>query len=400
MSVRRVLFVDDEPQVLDGLKKALRPWRKVLEVETRVGGRAGIEALEHGLYDAVVSDSRMPEIDGTQVLRAAQKRQPSAVRVVLSGQVDKGSAQALAAVAHQFLGKPCAVDVVLSAIESACRVRDNLSSEAVRQMVAELGELPLPPKTYQRLSTLLEEPNATVEQVAAIIEESPTVTAQVLKLVSSAFFGLPRKVSTVREAVVLLGLAVVREVVLVAEVFSQPDTLGVIDTLQERALARLRVMKSLSETSPPFAALASAAALLSDLGAYVLALKAPTPYAIVWRGARGGLRTLAELEQETFGTTHEHVGAALLAIWGLPPAVVTAVGEHHRPLDVGAGRDLRGVLTFVCLLEDWALTSEEQRGPLHTELTRMALQLQLTSRLTSVQAHAIATYGITGQRAA
>src|SRR4051812_44920496 len=105
----KVLFVDDEPRVLQALKRSLAisnvPW----EAHFVDGGAAALSALESETYDVVVTDMRMPGVDGAAVLNAARERDPSIVRIVLSGQADEAAALRVVRVAHQFLAKPCDV---------------------------------------------------------------------------------------------------------------------------------------------------------------------------------------------------------------------------------------------------------------------------------------------------
>jgi len=122
--MRRLLLVDDERALLDGLVKVLRPWRTTWQVTTALGGRAALEALASTpAFDAVVTDARMPEVDGEAVLRAAQERQPTAVRLILSGQVDAKTGHRLAAASHQFLTKPTTAAALMAAVEECCNLR-------------------------------------------------------------------------------------------------------------------------------------------------------------------------------------------------------------------------------------------------------------------------------------
>lgn len=382
--MRHLLLVDDERQLLEGLKKALRPWREQWTVETALGGRAALEAVLVKRWDAVVSDARMPEVDGEAVLEFARKQQPTAVRLVLSGQVDAKKAHRLASVSHQFLAKPSDAEAIMAAVEECCRLRDMVENVRVREVVSSLGQLPVGPRVYHQLTELVDRPSASIDEVAELIEQDLGLTASILRFVGSAFFGLSRQVTGVKEAVTLLGLELVRELVLMSEVFQAPDPLGVAAEVQRRGLFRARLARLISEGSPMMN-LAGEAALLSEIGAYVLALRKPEAYATVWARFKRGEAPLEQLEEARFGCSHAQVGAALLGLWRLPQVVVNAVNWHHQPPSPAANLDTRTVLALVSRLEEEALGMASSPGPSSVEL---AHQLQVGARLPVFQSFA------------
>lgn len=362
--MRRMLFVDDEPSVLEAQRRVWRAYRDQWHIETAEGGAAALQLLKTSQFDVVVSDARMPGIAGEAVLRASKTLQPDAIRIVLSGQIDRHAGAGLSAVAHQFLVKPTSALAILAAIDEACAVRDSLTNPLVRQMVMGLGALPLAPSTYGRLVTVLESPAPSIEAICDIVQEGPGVCATVLRLVSSAFFGMPRKVASVREAVVLLGLDVLRELVLAAEVLSGPDPLGLVDETMRRALLRARTTRVLASGLAPTTALCSEAALMADLGVWLLSQRFSDVYAPLWRSAANGA-ALAELEREAFGATHAQIGASVLALWNLPTAVIAAVALHHTPV-TALTADSTAIVAIASLIDD----ASTAQGDTKTELTK------------------------------
>ncbi|MBL8911213.1 MAG: HDOD domain-containing protein [Archangium sp.] len=348
----RLLLVDDERAVLEGLKKALRPHRAKWTVDSAIGGAAALEALATHTYDAIVSDARMPEVDGESVMRCAAQAQPTAVRVILSGQVDARTGHRLASLCHQFLAKPTDADALIGAVEDCRRLSESLGNMQLRALVGRLQGLPVAPRVYHRIANLIEHQSASTNAVAEIIETDLALVTRLLRSVNSAAFGMARKVGSVREAVTLLGLDRVREVVLLVELFGPNAPLEVLGALQARAVKRSKLARLFAGARSTLL-LASESALLVDVGAVGLACAAPERYRALWNAAPDRQRRHA-LELEQFGATSLEVGAVLLGLWGMPSSVVNAVRwSAERPAAVTAA-DPRAVTALCVLLEDEA----------------------------------------------
>ena len=306
-----------------------------------LGGQAALEQLEQGPFDVIVSDMRMPGIDGATLLARAQESHPGAVRIVLSGYSEVQAALRAVPVAHQFLSKPCSADELRGVIERACGLRALLCDESIRSAVGGLRSLPSAPTAYAALTDLLRDPVASAEDVARIVERDMAMCAKVLQLVNSAFFGLGRRITSVAEAVVYLGMVAVRDVVLSVEAFrafrddaGDPNSAA---ALQRHSLAVAGIASEIiRERGPAQAQDAFMAGMLHDIGKLVLATQRPLEFAEIVAAARAeGLPTHVVAERR-HGATHAEVGAYLLGLWGLPYTVVEAVAHHHAPSRAGS----------------------------------------------------------------
>ena len=114
----RVLFVDDEPHILSGLQRMLRPLRHEWAMTFVGGGPAALDALEREVFDVIVTDMRMPGLSGAQLLAEVHRRRPRVACIVLSGQSDQEHLLQLADTPHEYLAKPCDADVLK---ETVCR---------------------------------------------------------------------------------------------------------------------------------------------------------------------------------------------------------------------------------------------------------------------------------------
>jgi len=331
----RVLFVDDETHVLESLRDALRPWRRELTMTFAADGPSALEELAREPYDAVVSDMRMPGMDGAELLREVQRLQPATVRIVLSGYAEIESVARAATVAHRFLSKPCDVDELVNVIRRSCDINALVEQDELRDAASGAGRLPSVPRLYSQLTTLMSDPDASVGDAARLVEQDIGMTAKVLQLANSAFFGRTREISDIDEAIAYLGLNTLKALALSAdamEAFQPTRTIAgfSIERLQAHTGLTARIARRLVEAGCDGES-AVAAALIHDVGILVLASRAPEYLASVLGRAESEDRPLFEVEQEERGFTHADVGAHLLGLWGLPPAIVEAVAYHHRP---------------------------------------------------------------------
>ena len=115
--MKRILFVDDEPMILAGLQNLLRKQRSKWEMFFVENGQAALDMLEKSAFDVIVSDMRMPKMDGAALLKQVQSKYPNVVRIVLSGHAELETALKSVSIAHQFLNKPCDASTLQSVVE-------------------------------------------------------------------------------------------------------------------------------------------------------------------------------------------------------------------------------------------------------------------------------------------
>lgn len=336
--MKKLLFVDDEPKVLQGLQRQLHPMRREWEMHFVEGGAKALARMASDPPDVVITDMTMPGMDGAQFLTEVMKRHPNAIRLVLSGNGDRESVLRLAGPAHQYLSKPCNPEEMRNAITRALTLRDLLSNEQLKQLATRTVSLPALPALHAQLTDELNRNDSSIERVAEIISRDIGMTTKMLQLVNSAFFGLPQTIASVSDAVLYLGLTTVRALVLSAKVFSQYDGKTVagfsITTLEGHCWRAATLARRIARTEGGDQKIADQcflAGLLHDAGQLILAGGLPEQYGHVLETARREKQALWEAERAEFGTTHAEVGAYLLGLWGLPNPVVEAVALHHCP---------------------------------------------------------------------
>lgn len=330
----RVLFVDDERNVLSGIRRNLRPYHRRWEMRFVTSGREALEVLELEPMDLVVSDIRMPGMNGIELLREVRQRWPQVLRMVLSGESDREALLEAVGPTHQYLTKPCSPTTMVAALERMDAMLGLMDGVDLRAVVADFDRLPTPGTAFGAAMAVLDDPNADAARLAEVVRLDLGMSTALLRVANSAYLGLRSEVCSVQHAITLLGLDLTRAILTVAGVLRAPTD----DPLIGRVLARgretmARVRPMLEGADPAVRQQTELAAMLHVVGMLVLMGDEPAAYAELLELDHEG-RSAEEVAR--FGTTHAVVGAFLLGVWGLPAAVIEAVG-HQDDADAPPG---------------------------------------------------------------
>lgn len=331
----RILFVDDESEVLEGLRVRLRQRRQQWSMTFARGAKEALSALEKEPFNIVVSDLRMPEMDGAALMQHIRSTSPSTSRVMLSGHGEERLVMRAMACSHEFLPKPSPPGVLEGTIERICALQAVVQDTHVKEAVGRIGSLPSQPTIYTELMAALADQRSSPEEVAGILLTDVPLCAQLLHIVNSAYFRLSRPIVKIDDAVLYLGLATVRQLVLVAEVFQSVDSGSSaartsVEELQDHCLLTGSIASSLM-SGHPHRDIAFVAALLHDIGKLVIATQLSDRARMIAQRVEQRNEPMNESELALFGTTHAEIGAHLLGLWQLPFSVVEVVANHHAP---------------------------------------------------------------------
>ncbi len=133
--MKRILFIDDEPMVLQGLKSKLYRRRGDWDLSFAEGGVEGVASLQKDNFDVIVTDLRMPWVDGVQVLKEAREHRPGAIRIVFSGSTDDQQTARLLSLAQQYLNKPCEPGRLEQMIERCFATQMLIGDDAIRARI-------------------------------------------------------------------------------------------------------------------------------------------------------------------------------------------------------------------------------------------------------------------------
>lgn len=314
----------------------LRSMRKQCEMSFAESGNEALALFEESSFDVVVSDMRMPGMDGAQFLTQIQESYPRTIRIMLTGQADDEAILRTVGVVHQFLGKPCDPDRLRGVLTKALALQDLLDNEELKTLVSKMGSLPSIPTVYSKLQKAMSDPEVSIDDVAGIIEQDIAMSAKVLHIVNSAFFGLYTKIESPSRAVKLLGLDTVKALVLGVEVFTLttiPEDLFSSEQLWHHCMTVGAMAKTiaLNETEDQdIVNDAFLAGILHDIGKLVIVSLLPDQYREVKRIAQSENIPLRDAEFRVFKGTHSAVGAYLIGLWGFTSPVMEAIGFHHR----------------------------------------------------------------------
>ncbi len=332
---RTILFVDDEPRLLRALKNSLRKQRREWDMHFAAGGDEALEVMASTPIDVIISDMRMPGMDGATLLSEVKTRYPRTVRVILSGHTEQHVAFRALPVTHQFLSKPCPATELVDIIRRTCRLHDSLQDDELTAALGGIHSLPSVPELYQKLNAALADPDVDLRVIAELVEQDPAIAPKILQLVNSAFFGLPRTTTSIRDATSYLGIDMIKSLVLSVEVFSlfeSDNPLAVpVKALQQHALTVARLAVSVFP-GHSMAGDVFAAGILHDIGLLAMAVARPEMLQAILERSPSVHDTFVA-ECELMLPSHAKIGAYMLGIWGLPYSIVEAVADHHTPPD-------------------------------------------------------------------
>lgn len=355
-----ILFVDDEPRILGGLRRMLRTHRDRWDMSFAEGGEAALAALRGGPCDVIVSDYRMPGMNGAQLLERVRTQYPGTARVILSGQTNEENLLSIMVLAHEFLTKPSSAEQLVATVERLIDVRAGAAGAGPRPDRADVQSLPSPPHTLVELVAALDSDDASAQSVGAVIEGDPAATAKVLQLVNSSAYTVGRKVSNVGQAVALLGLHTVRGLVLMHDLIRTFDVAGNfpadwMDDLTRHSVETSRLCRMLG-AGTDWESHAFTAGLLHEVGQLVLASTRPTEFGRAvesWRTADTESTepvSLCVAESAVLDTCHIDAGTELLRLWGLPEPVIDAVAGHAPAAHPGAAVDASSAVVLAHLV--------------------------------------------------
>ena len=335
--MKRVLFVDDENFVLQALQRMLRPMCLEWEMVFADSGAAALEMFHEKPFDVVVTDMKMPKMDGSALLREIARLSPTTVRIGLSGWADPRQIPGAIKVTHQFLTKPCAAADLVATIERTCNTEWAVRNEALGNLFARFTVLPGLPAIYNEMVRMLDDSDCSIDAVDAAVRRYPKMIARMIEVVNSTYFVTSPLPGDSHETIGFSGEESFLSLLAVDAVaeFSKRDfehfPIGRHNAHAASVAKRAKAIALSEGVDRRAADNAFLAGLLHDCGQLLLAANFPAEFRQAVELARSESQPMHIVERRVFGIDHAEVGSHLLALWGLPSSVVAAVALHHSP---------------------------------------------------------------------
>ncbi|MCP4266455.1 MAG: HDOD domain-containing protein [Candidatus Brocadiaceae bacterium] len=336
--MRKIIFVDNDGNAIDWLKKQLYSMRLVWDMVFAGSGKEALGLMESASYDVVVSDMHMLEMDGVEFFDIVMKKYPGTVRIMHSENSDSEMAKDSVRCTHQFLVKPCSPETIKYTIERTCKLQDLTKNKKVNQTIAGIKNLPSLPKLYDLITKEMQSPDPSLAKVGSLISEDISLSAKILQLVNSAFFSLPWRIIDPKQATIYLGSEAVKAIVLTNHIFSsisdEAETLGFnISQMWNHGLMVGVISGEIAraeQAGKDEIEEAITAGVLHDIGKLIL-LKTPDTYKEIVSFIDYTGSDFIDAEYAVMKTSHAELGAYLLGLWGIPDSIVEIVAFHHEP---------------------------------------------------------------------
>jgi putative nucleotidyltransferase with HDIG domain len=340
LEMKNILFVDDEVNILNGLKRMLNSKKKEWHMVFATSGGDGLKALTEETFDIVVSDMRMPNMDGVKFLTTVKEKYPGTTRIALSGYSKTEMVLDSILSTHLFISKPTDFETLSKAIERCLSIQEIIANEMLCNLFSGINSLPSIPEIYKQLLEELASEEVSIESVGNIIEKDIGMSAKLLQIVNSAYFGLSRDIKSTKEAVSHLGLDIIQSIVLstkIFEAFENESNTKELNHLLSHSQAVLKMVRKIAKSEnidKENSNVLFTASLLQDIGKLVIMKYFPEPLRKEFSSCLDANSTLEiELERKVFGVSHEKIGAYILHLWGIPLSVVECVAYHHGGME-------------------------------------------------------------------
>jgi len=344
---KRLLVCAAEPehrrQVEDRLRSAGPKWSTLPTTKSGAELAALVRSQQvNGVIFCAVTED--PALGDT--LQLMNRELPGVQRFVLCGDTVRDTLRSLPGMPPTVLRPDVTADNLNERLTHAFLIERWLLRPELRALLPQIRLLPVLSGAYQRIIEALSDSEFDAEKVAKLVMQDAALTAQLLKVVNSAYFGRSGTVSTALQAVLVLGAARLKAVVLANRAFrfvDEQSCRGISPQAElDHALAVANAAQELGlseDESAEVRELLFTAAMLHDLGKLLLVANLPDRYQRLLQESRSREVSLWTVEREEFGTSHAELGAFMLGLWGLPLPIVEAVGYHHEPAQApSAGR--------------------------------------------------------------
>ncbi len=333
-----VLFVDDDKNILEGLKRKLYSKRSEWELAFKEGGLNAIEYMKTHPVDIIITDMRMPGVSGLDLLNHVNKVYPETIRIILSGHAEKTVVLQSIGLAHQYFSKPANTDDIIEAIYQIISVRKALKQPEMLKTFTQMRSIPCLPTIYHKIMDMLQSDDISMKSIGDLIMLDIGLSAKILQLINSSFFSVGKKIIDIYQAINLLGLDTLRDLILTIQIFDQVDHSNFLHfhlrELWKHSISTAKIAKWVANElgfSKEDCQSAFISGLLHDSGKLILANEFPVQYNEIILELKKEKGNWEDIEKKVFHVSHSDVIAYLTSIWGFSNSIVHSLLFHNRP---------------------------------------------------------------------
>lgn len=330
----KILFIDDEFLVLNALRRALRPLCNECECMFAVGPHEALDLLKRESFSIVVSDMRMPEIDGAQLLKKFKEETPDTVRVILSGQASTETVVRSLLVTHQYMSKPIDTEYLQSVLRSLLQSNTILNNPLVRRKLSQFSAIPTLQSTMDELWGMVDSGLINHEKLVVLAKNDIGLLARLLHI-SGLSSNEQRKYPSINEIISACSAQMFLLAFQSSELFTpvrDDSDLGML--IREVSSHSIRVADEVNRTnlgeSNEVRSERFIAALLHDFGKILIAYHFDDIIEPSLQAYKTRLSSTSCAEEKLLGSTHADVGAYLASIWGFDESVVSLIQNHNK----------------------------------------------------------------------
>lgn len=204
---------------------------------------------------------------------------------------------------------------------------ENKRSE-IKRIIKDTKSLPTLPGVIAKLGSLADNDKVSMQEMASVVNKDYVLSAKLLKLVNSAFYGFSGRVSTVSNAIILLGVNVIKSLAISSSIFEimEKNVIGLWEHSMGAAVAANSIAKALKLPEPEEI---STAALLHDIGKVIIKINLREDYSLLAQHIQGKDLMMIEAERELLATDHAEIGEWLTQTWLLPEKLIEPIAFHH-----------------------------------------------------------------------
>ncbi|WP_114096490.1 MULTISPECIES: response regulator [Thalassospira] len=344
-----IIFVDDDPNVLRGLRRRMMGQRPSWSLRFYESAEQALAGMDEQEADVVISDMRMPSMDGAEFLRIVSRRFPQTSRILLSGYADEVAIQNGTAATQHFLTKPCKDIDIIHAVERGLIMRRYLRDPLLVDFLGRIPDDLVWPATFQRLHTILQFTGPkSRDELTEFACDFPVLTALGLELARREKLVEPDSFPDLIGLVKLLGIETIKALCILWSELGQPDSFDPdeMDIALHRPLVLGQMAANIARLQKlPFETVdqVRAAALLCHIGEIIIERVMPEGYQASRERADRDECDIISAEIAEMGFAHPAVSACICAYWGFPHEVVEEIAFHHRP-EAAPTRNSRALL--------------------------------------------------------